>query len=71
VEKALQELFPLFSFEQRFWFFGVNLVPPESNDESENIIPYFTGGANAILRRMFWKKGRIGEPGRLEMNPET
>jgi hypothetical protein len=63
VGKALQEFFPLLSFEQRFRFFGVDLVPPESDDKSGIIIPYFAGGTNAILRRMFWKKGRIGEPG--------
>jgi hypothetical protein len=49
VGKALQELFPLFSFEQRFRFFGVNLFPPECNDESGNIIPYSAGGTNAIF----------------------
>jgi hypothetical protein len=43
MEKALQEIFPLLLFDKRIWLFGVNLVPPESDDENENIISYFAG----------------------------
>jgi hypothetical protein len=45
--KALQELFPLLSFDKRIGLFSINLVPPESDDENGKIIPYFTRPTNS------------------------
>jgi len=61
--KALQELFPLLSFDQRIGLFGIDLVPPELDDENGDIISYFPRPTNSIFAdlgaleitsRFFW-----------------
>jgi hypothetical protein len=73
MRKALQEFFPLLSFGQRFGLLGVNLVPPESDDESANIIPYFPGGTHSILIRRLSRGEKFSETPFLnsQSKPET
>jgi hypothetical protein len=46
MEEALQKFLPLLPLGRRIRLFRMNLEPPASKDESENIISYFGGGTN-------------------------
>jgi hypothetical protein len=68
--KALQQIFPLFLFEQRIGRLGVNFSPPPTEDESGIILSYFAGGSNPILLRRQSRREKVSPTPSLTPNPK-